>query len=122
MWSDVLEQLHNSVCPCKHDLDLAAGTRGVELGAFLLKCVQSEKAEQLHEDFKKVLVNLALLLNLLERREVSLDDHILSVSLAEAVEVNEKVVPRLLLLITVLAGLEGKERDAPSEGSDKILI
>ena len=33
--------------------------------------------------------------------------------LAEAVEVNEKVVPRLLLLIAVLAGLESEDRYAP---------
>lgn len=40
----------------------------------------------------------------------------------QAVEVDEEVVPCLLLLITVLQGLEGQESAAPGVGSDDVLV
>jgi hypothetical protein len=41
---------------------------------------------------------------------------------AEAVEVDEQVIPRLLVLVAVLAGFEGEEGDAPGEGGDKVFV
>jgi hypothetical protein len=44
------------------------------------------------------------------------------VCLAESVEVNEQVVPWLLLLVAVLGGLEGEECHAPCVGGDKVFV
>ena len=84
--------------------------------------MQSEEAEEFHEDVEDVLIGLALCLDLLEGGEVGLDDHVLCVCLAEAVEIHEQVVPGFLLLVAVLAGFEGEERDAPREGGDEIFV
>jgi len=122
VWADFLEQVHDSVGPRERNLVLAACAGSVEFGALLLKCVQSEETEQLHQHVDNVLVNVACLCNVPERRQVVLYDHVLRVGFAEAVEVDEQIVPGLLLLIAVLAGFEGKERYAPSEGVDEIVV
>lgn len=119
---DVLQQLHHGVCPGQHDLVLAASAASVELAALLLKCVQGEEAEQLHQYLDSLVVDLRAVGNGLQRRQVVLDDHPLGVSLGQAVEVNEEVVPGLLLRVTVLGCLEGKERHAPCEGIDEVLV
>jgi hypothetical protein len=84
--------------------------------------VESKQAEEVHQNFKRLFVNPAFLLDLLKRGEIGLDDHPLRVCLGEAVEVDEEIVPCFLLLIAVLAGLERQERDAPCECSDEILV
>jgi hypothetical protein len=122
VWSDVLEQLHNSVGARELDLELAARATSVEFATLLLECVQGVEAEKLHEDVENVLIGLALGFDLLESRQIVLDNHPLGVSLGKTVEVNKQVVPGLLLLVTVLGGFEGKEGDAPCEGSDEVLV
>lgn len=41
---------------------------------------------------------------------------------AEAVKVNEEVIPGLLLLVAVLEGLKGEEGGTPGEGGDKVAV
>jgi hypothetical protein len=84
--------------------------------------VEGKQAEEVHQNLERVVVDLAFLLDLLERREVGLDNHPLCVCLGKAVEVDKKVVPCLLLLVTVFAGLKGQERDAPCECGDEVLV
>ena len=122
VWPNLLEQVHDSVGPRERNLVLAACAGSVEFGALLLKCVQSEETEQLHQHVDNVLVDVACFCNVPERRQIVLYDHVLCVGLAEAVEVDEQIVPGLLLLVAVLAGFEGEERYAPSKGIDEVVV
>jgi len=44
------------------------------------------------------------------------------VSARQAVEIDEKVIPCLLLLVTVLEGFERQESAAPGKCGDEILV
>jgi hypothetical protein len=116
------QQLHNRIRPRQLNLELRARGTRVELTRLLLEGVQRKQAEQLHQHVQRLLADLALFLDLLERGEVVLDDHPLPVGLGQAVEVDEQVVPGFLLLVAVLAGLEGEEGDAPGEGGDEVFV
>src|SRR5689334_20449739 len=109
MRSNLLKQLHDSVGTRKLDLMLTASSGGIEFRTLLLQRVQSEQAEQIHEDIQDLFADLAILLDLLECSKIVLDNHPLRVRLGQAVKVNKQVVPRLLLLVAVLASLEGQE-------------
>jgi hypothetical protein len=122
VWANLLEQLHNRVRSRQLNLVLTARATCVELTAFLLKRVQRKEAEQVHEDICNILAHSPLLLNLLERAQIVLDNHPLRMSFAEAVEIDKEVVPRLLLLVAVLGGFKGEERDAPCESGDEVFV
>lgn len=118
----LLEQLHDGIRARQLNLVLTARARSIEFRALLLERVQRKQAEQLHQDVENVFAHGAFLRNLLERGQVVLDDHPLGVGLGQAVEVDEQVVPGLLLLVAVLAGFKGQEGDAPGEGGDEVGV
>ena len=120
MRSDLLEQLHDCVCPC--ELDLANSDRGasVEFTGLAFERVQSVQAEELVH--QSACLGVQLLGRAIECLIEVLNHHILRVGTAETIEVYEQVVPGLLLIITVLESLESQEGASPSKGSNDVLV
>jgi hypothetical protein len=122
MRSDILEQLHNRIRARQLNLMLTARAGCIKLTTLLLQRVQRKQAEEFHQDVSDVLADLAFLLDLLEGGKIVLDDHPLRMCFGEAVEIDEQIVPSLLLLVAVLGGFEGEEGDAPGEGGDEVGV
>ena len=93
MRPDLLEQRHDGLRACEHDLVLAARAAGVELGTLLLERVEGVEAEERPEDVDRFGVQLGCVRGVLERFEEVFHDEVLAVCFREAVEVNEEVVP-----------------------------
>jgi hypothetical protein len=119
---DLLQQLHDGIRPGKHDLMLGTCSAGIELAGLLLERVQGVKTEKLHQHVDGVVVDMVAVCDGLQRGEVVLDDHPLGVRFGEAVEVDEQVVPRLLLDVAVLVRFECEEGYAPCEGVNEVLV
>jgi hypothetical protein len=122
MRPDFLEQAHDGIGARQANLLLAACARCVELRTLLLKRVQCEQTEELHEYVEGLAVNGGRGGDLLQRGEVRLHDHVLRVCFAQAVEIDKQVIPGLLLLVAVLRGFEGEEGHTPCVRSDEVLI
>lgn len=93
-----------------------------ELTPLLLERMQRPQAEQLGQHIPRCGVSLGRDLRVLQRLVEVLGNEVLGVGFGEAVEVDEEVVPGLLLVVAVLEGFEGEERRAPREGCDDVGV
>lgn len=119
---DFLQQVHNSTRAGQLNLADGDGGTGEELAGLGLQSMECEEAVQLRKHIQlgpaELRAGFAGRQGCVER----LDDHVLTVGLRQAVEVNEKVVPGLLLLVTALECLESKEGSAPGEGINNLAV
>lgn len=119
---DLGEQLHDGAGAGELDLADGDSAGGVEFGSLALESVEGVETEELVHQSLRLRVELAVEFGGLDGLVEVLDHQVLGVRLTEAVEVDEKIVPRFLLLITVLKRLEGEERSTPGECSNDVLV
>lgn len=122
MRSDLLEELHDGVCPGKLNLSDSDCRRGVEFAGLALESVKSIQSEELLHEHQSLGVKVCSGAARVESLVEVLDHHILRMGTAQTVKVDQKVVPSLLLLITVLECLECEESRAPGKGGNNVLI
>ncbi|TKW50409.1 hypothetical protein CTA1_8296 [Colletotrichum tanaceti] len=120
--ADLLQQGHDGLGPGEGDLADGDGGGAVELAGLLLEGVEGVEAEEPVQQGDGGGVEAGGGGRVVEGLVEVLDDHVLGVGGAEAPEVNEQAVPRLLVLVAVAEGLEGQEGHAPGEGGDEVLV
>lgn len=122
MRPDLLEQVHDRLGPRQLDLPHRDGGGGEELGRLALERVQRMQPEQLVHEYDGALVEFLGDGVRAEGVVEVLHDQVLRVRRAQAPEVDQQVVPAVLVLVPVLERFERQEGGSPGECGDDVFI
>lgn len=120
--TDLIKKLHDGSGAGEGDLADSHGAGREELGGFALESVKRVETEESVEEGLGVRINGLGKVGLRDSLEEVPHNQILGVSSGQTPEVNQKAVPRALLSITVLQGLESEMGGTPGESLDNISI
>lgn len=122
MRANFLQQLHDGLCARELDLPDRDGRAGKELGRLALEGMEGVEAEELLHQGEGVWIQVLFDTVGAEGVVEVFDHEVLRLGGAEAPEIDEEAVPRLLVFVAVFERFEGEEGGAPGEGGDEVGV
>lgn len=122
MRTNLSKQLHDCIGARQLDLAHGDGSRSVEFRSLGLERVQCVQAEKLVHEIQGSGIQIRRNRWRVQGFVEVLDDHVLRVCAAQTVEINEQIVPSLLVLISVLECFESEEGGSPGKCRDEIFV